>query len=36
MDFSPEAEAYDNRFPALTRVVLRKGSVEFNPCHSLR
>ena len=31
MDFSPEAEAYDNRFPALTRVVLRKGSVEFNP-----
>jgi uncharacterized protein len=31
MDFSAEAEAYDNRFPALTRVVLRKGSVEFNP-----
>ncbi len=31
MDFSPEAEAYDNRFPALTKVVLRKGSVEFNP-----
>jgi TRAP-type uncharacterized transport system substrate-binding protein len=31
MDFSPEAEAYDNRFPALTRVVLRKGSIEFNP-----
>jgi uncharacterized protein len=31
MDFSEEAEAYDNRFPAITRVVLRKGSVEFNP-----
>lgn len=31
MDFSAEAEAYDNRFPALTKVVLRKGSVEFNP-----
>ena len=31
MDFSAEAEAYDNQFPALTKVVLRKGSVEFNP-----
>jgi hypothetical protein len=31
MDFSPEAEAYANRFPALTKVVLRTGSVEFNP-----
>jgi TRAP-type uncharacterized transport system substrate-binding protein len=31
MDFSEEAEAYDNRFPAITKVVLRKGSVEFNP-----
>jgi TRAP-type uncharacterized transport system substrate-binding protein len=31
MDFSPEAEAYDNRFPAITKVVLRKGAVEFNP-----
>ncbi|HWE17150.1 MAG TPA: TAXI family TRAP transporter solute-binding subunit [Hyphomicrobiaceae bacterium] len=31
MDFSAEAEAYDNRFPAITRVVLRKGAVEFNP-----
>jgi hypothetical protein len=31
MDFSAEAEAYDNRFPAITKVVLRKGSVEFNP-----
>jgi hypothetical protein len=31
MDFAAEAEAYDNRFPAITRVVLRKGAVEFNP-----
>ncbi len=31
MDFAEEAEAYDNRFPAITKVVLRKGSVEFNP-----
>jgi TRAP-type uncharacterized transport system substrate-binding protein len=31
MDFSPEADAYVNRFPALTKVVLREGSVEFNP-----
>jgi TRAP-type uncharacterized transport system substrate-binding protein len=31
MDFSAEAEAYDNRFPAIAMVVLRKGSVEFNP-----
>jgi len=31
MDFSAEAEAYDNRFPAIAVVVLRKGSVEFNP-----
>jgi TRAP-type uncharacterized transport system substrate-binding protein len=31
MDFSAEAEAYDNRFPAITRVVLRKGAVEFHP-----
>ena len=31
MDFAAEAEAYDNRFPALTKVVLRRGSVEFNP-----
>jgi len=29
MDFSAEAEAYDNRFPALTKVVLNKGSVDF-------
>jgi TRAP-type uncharacterized transport system substrate-binding protein len=31
MDFSAEAEAYDNRFPALTKVVLRRGAVEFDP-----
>jgi TRAP transporter TAXI family solute receptor len=31
MDFSQEAEAYANRFPAMTRVVLRQGVVEFNP-----
>jgi TRAP-type uncharacterized transport system substrate-binding protein len=31
MDFSEEAAAYDNRFPAIARVVLRKGAVEFNP-----
>jgi hypothetical protein len=31
MDFSREAEAYANRFPALTKVVLRTGAVEFNP-----
>ena len=31
MDFSAEGDAYDNRFPALTKLVLRTGSVEFNP-----
>src|SRR5207244_2530864 len=31
MDFSLEAEAYTNRFPALTKVVLRTGAVEFEP-----
>ena len=31
MDFSVEAEAYTFRFPALTKVVLRQGAVEFNP-----
>ena len=31
MDFSPEAEAYDNRFPAIGKVILRRGAVEFNP-----
>ncbi len=31
MDFTPEADAYANRFPALTKVVLRQGAVEFDP-----
>jgi hypothetical protein len=31
MDFSAEADAYDSRFPAIAKVVLRKGSVEFDP-----
>jgi uncharacterized protein len=31
MDFAEEAEAYDNRFPAIAKVVLRKGAVEFSP-----
>ena len=31
MDFTPEAEAYVNRFPALTKVILRTGSIDFNP-----
>jgi TRAP-type uncharacterized transport system substrate-binding protein/HAMP domain-containing protein len=31
MDFSPESDAYVNRFPALSKVVLRRGAVEFNP-----
>jgi hypothetical protein len=31
MDFAPEADAYANRFPALSKVVLRRGAVEFDP-----
>lgn len=31
MNFEPEAEAYTNRFPALSKVVLRRGGVEFDP-----
>ena len=31
MDFSPEVEAYTNRFPALTKVMLRTGAIEFEP-----
>jgi uncharacterized protein len=31
MDFSAEAEAYTNRYPALTKVILREGAVEFKP-----
>ena len=28
MDFKEEADAYTNRFPALSKVVLRQGAVE--------
>jgi TRAP-type uncharacterized transport system substrate-binding protein len=31
MDFSAEADAYDNRFPAIAKLVMRTGSVEFKP-----
>jgi uncharacterized protein len=31
MDFAGEAEAYTNRFPALSKVVLRQGAVDFDP-----
>jgi uncharacterized protein len=31
MDFESEASAYTNRFPALTKVVMPTGSIEFNP-----
>jgi len=31
MDFALEADAYANRFPALTKVVLNRGAVEFEP-----
>ena len=31
MDFAREAEAYTNRFPALSTVVLRQGAVDFDP-----
>jgi uncharacterized protein len=31
MDFSTEADAYTNRFPALSKLVLRQGAVEFDP-----
>src|SRR6185436_17996972 len=31
MDFGSEAEAYVNRFPSLSKVVLREGAVEFDP-----
>jgi uncharacterized protein len=31
MDFSPEAAAYGSRFPAISSVVLHRGSVEFEP-----
>lgn len=31
MDFAAEAEAYINRFPALSKLVLRAGAIEFEP-----
>jgi len=31
MDFSAEAEAYTSRFPFLYKVVMHRGSVEFDP-----
>jgi TRAP-type uncharacterized transport system substrate-binding protein len=31
MNFQPEADAYTTRFPALGKVVLRRGAVEFDP-----
>ncbi|HJU33387.1 MAG TPA: TAXI family TRAP transporter solute-binding subunit [Hyphomicrobiaceae bacterium] len=31
MDFKEEAEAYSNRFPSISKVVLRQGAVEFDP-----
>ncbi len=31
MNFAPEADAYVSRFPALTKVVLFRGAVEFDP-----
>ena len=31
MNFAPEVDAYTNRFPALTKLVLREGAVEFDP-----
>jgi hypothetical protein len=31
MDFAAEADAYTNRFPAFSKLVLRQGAVEFDP-----
>lgn len=31
MDFANEADAYTNRFPAVSKLVLRQGAVEFDP-----
>ena len=31
MDFAAEAEAYTSRFPALSKIILRQGAVEFDP-----
>ncbi|MEI9901140.1 MAG: hypothetical protein WDN31_14460 [Hyphomicrobium sp.] len=31
MNFALEADSYANRFPALTKVMLNRGAVEFEP-----
>ena len=31
MNFALEADAYANRFPALTKVMLNRGAIEFEP-----
>lgn len=31
MNFAPEADAYTNRFPALSKVIMNQGSIEFVP-----
>jgi TRAP-type uncharacterized transport system substrate-binding protein len=31
MDFATEVEAYVNRFPAFSKLVLREGAIEFDP-----
>jgi uncharacterized protein len=31
MDFAAEVEAYVNRFPAFSKLVLREGAIEFDP-----
>ena len=31
MDFSAEADAYTNRFPSLSKLLLRQGAIEFDP-----
>ena len=31
MNFAPDADAYVNRFPALSKLVLRQGAIEFAP-----
>ena len=31
MNFAPEADAYTNRFPALSKILMHQGSIEFVP-----
>jgi uncharacterized protein len=31
MNFAAEADAYTNRFPSLTKLILRQGGIEFDP-----